>query len=162
MPATEASIAMHAHYENASAIHIRRGHENDLPLIAEFDEMGGSRQQEIAAACCLVAEQHGQVVAYASLQPAGLLGQPLLTYLCVAPTARRQGIGKRLIEAIQQIARGRMLISSTEDWCIASQKIFIGLGWRKIGELASVNKDGSTEFFYAIGLSLNCRSSSPR
>lgn len=100
----------------------------------------------------MVAERKGEAVAYASFQPVGLLGQPLLTYLCVAPTARRQGLGKKLIAAIQQTARGRMLLSSTEDWCVASQKIFTGLGWRKIGELASVNKDGSTEYFYAVDL----------
>lgn len=52
--------------------------------------MGGNRQQEIASGCCLVAEQHDQVVPYASYQPAGLLGQPLLTYLCVAPTRRNR------------------------------------------------------------------------
>ncbi|MCD4502195.1 GNAT family N-acetyltransferase [Chromobacterium vaccinii] len=155
MSTTDASTTMDADCENAFAIHIRHGHENDLPLIAEFDEMGGSRQQEIATECCLVAEHGGETVAYASFQPAGLLGQPLLTYLCVASDLRGQGIGGRLVEAIQQIARGRMMLSSTEDWCVASQRIFIRLGWRKIGELAGVNKDGSTEYFYAIDLSPN-------
>ncbi|MEO9383235.1 GNAT family N-acetyltransferase [Chromobacterium phragmitis] len=131
---------------------IRLANENDLVSIARFDEMGGCRQQEIADACCMVAERKGEPVAYVSFQPVGLLGQPLLTYLCVAPAARRRGLGRKLIEAIQQTARGRMLLSSTEDWCVASQKIFTSLGWRKIGELTGVNKDGSTEYFYAIDL----------
>ncbi|ERE07247.1 GNAT family N-acetyltransferase [Pseudogulbenkiania ferrooxidans] len=143
---------MHAGLEERAAFAIRQANENDLPPIARFDEMGGSRQQEIVNGCCLVAERHGQVVAYASLQPSGLLGQPLLSYLCTAPAARRQGIGRQLVEAMQRIARGRMLLSSTEDWCVASQKIFTALGWRKVGELAGVNKDGSTEYFYAIDL----------
>ncbi|UTH74013.1 GNAT family N-acetyltransferase [Chromobacterium sp. IIBBL 290-4] len=134
------------------AFTIRRAEENDLAAISRFDEMGGDRRQEIASRCCLVAEQAGQVVAYASVQPAGLLGQPLLSYLCAAPAARGQGIGRTLVQAIQGEARGRMLLASTEDWCLASQKIFLGLGWRKIGELASVNKDGSSEYFYAIDL----------
>ncbi|QIY81442.1 GNAT family N-acetyltransferase [Chromobacterium violaceum] len=138
--------------ETAPDIAIRRAEESDQAHIAGFDEMGGNRQQEIASGCCLVAEQHDQVVAYASYQPAGLLGQPLLTYLCVAPAMRGQGIAKQLVEVIQGQATGRMLLSSTEDWCLASQKIFTDLGWRKIGELAGVNKDGSTEYFYAVDL----------
>ncbi|MEO2219571.1 GNAT family N-acetyltransferase [Chromobacterium vaccinii] len=134
---------------------IHHANTNDLPLIAEFDEMGGNRRQEIDNHCCLVVELGGETIAYASFQPAALLGQPLLTYLCVASDLRGQGIGGRLVQAIQQIARGRMMLSSTEDWCVASQRIFIRLGWRKIGELAGVNKDGSTEYFYAIDLSPN-------
>ncbi|SUX54296.1 GNAT family N-acetyltransferase [Chromobacterium vaccinii] len=143
-----------AAYATTPALTIRHADESDQAHIARFDEMGGNRQQEIASGCCLVAEQHDQVVAYASYQPTGLLGQPLLTYLCVTPAMRGQGIGRKLVEAIQNAAKGRMLLSSTEDWCLASQKIFTGLGWRKIGELAGVNKDGSTEYFYAVDLNL--------
>ncbi|OHX11689.1 hypothetical protein BI347_18780 [Chromobacterium sphagni] len=54
--------------------------------------------------------------------------------------------------AIQQRAEGRKLISSTEDWCIASQRMFQQLGWQKIGALDNLNKDGSSEFFYAVDL----------
>jgi GNAT superfamily N-acetyltransferase len=125
----------------------------DLQAIECFDEFGGSRPQEIAAGTCLVATHAEVVIGYASHEPRGLLGQPLLAYLCVRPEFRRQGAATALVRAVQSTAKGRMLISSTEDWCVGTQHIFERLGWRRIGHICEVNKDGSTELFYAISLS---------
>lgn len=125
----------------------------DLQAIECFDEFGGSRLQEIAAGTCLVATHAEVVIGYASHEPRGLLGQPLLAYLCVHPEFRRQGAATALVRAVQSTAKGRMLISSTEDWCVGTQYIFERLGWRRIGHICEVNKDGSTELFYAISLS---------
>jgi GNAT superfamily N-acetyltransferase len=128
----------------------------DASAIEPFDEFGGQRQHEIAAQTCFVAEHDSEVIGYASYAPAGLLGQPLLTYLCVRPAFRRQGVASRLVQQVQSVARGRRLLSSTEDWCTGTQHIFERLGWRRIGQLADVNKDGSTELFYAIDID-SCR-----
>ena len=131
---------------------IRSAVAADLPKIKSFDEMGGDRATEIDSGVCLVADVAGEVIGYASYSAAGLLGQPLLTFLCVAASHRRQGVASKLVTAVQAQARGRKLISSTEDWCVGTQRIFERLGWRRIGELSSINKDGSTEIFYAIEL----------
>lgn len=133
---------------------IRQATHKDLAHIESFDEMGGSRAEEISSACCIVATIDDRVVGYASYAPKGLLGQPLLTYLCVEPARRRQGTGGSLVQAIQRQARGRKLISSTEDWCVGTQRIFERLGWQRIGALTSINKDGSTELFFAIDATL--------
>ena len=131
---------------------IRRATEDDLAAIESFDEMGGDRSAEIAMGVCWVATCDVSVVAYASYAPVGLLGQPLLTYLCVHRAFRRRGLALALVQHIQSTVRGRMLIASTEDWCLDSQGLFEKLGWQKIGELSGINKDGSTEYFYAIEL----------
>ena len=124
----------------------------DAAEIAGFDEFNGDRLREVEAGTCFVAISRGQVVAYASYEPRGLLGQPLLTYLCVHKPYRRQGIATSLVGLIQSQASGRKLLSSTEDWCTGTQRIFENLGWKKVGEIAGVNKDGSSEWFYAVDL----------
>lgn len=134
------------------SFHVRLATASDLPSIERFDEFGGSREQEVAAGNCLVATDADVVIGYASHQPRGLLGQPLLAYLCVHPGSRRQGVATALVRAVQSVAKGRTLISSTEDWCVGTQRIFERLGWHRIGQISEVNKDGSTELFYAIGL----------
>jgi GNAT superfamily N-acetyltransferase len=133
--------------------HIRLASLSDLETIERFDEFDGSRQQAIAAGTCLLATDVEVILGYASYQPRGLLGQALLDYLCVRPEFRRQGVGTALVKAVQSVASGRKLISSTEDWCLGTQRIFERLGWRRIGQISEVNKDGSTEWFYAIDLS---------
>jgi GNAT superfamily N-acetyltransferase len=142
---------------------IRLATPADLEAVERFDEFGGSRQQEIAAGTCLVASNAEVIIGYASYDPRGLLGQPLPGYLCVRTEFRRQGVATALVEAVQSVAKGRKLISSTEAWCVGTQRIFerLGLGtqriferlgWRRIGQISEVNKDGSTEWFYAISL----------
>ncbi|MFY8083845.1 MAG: GNAT family N-acetyltransferase [Rubrivivax sp.] len=131
---------------------IRLATPADLEAIERFDEFGGSRQREIAAATCLVASDREVIIGYASYDPRGLLGQPLLGYLCVRTEFRRQGVATALVKAVQSVAKGRKLISSTEDWCVGTQRIFENLGWRRLGQISDVNKDGSTEWFYAISL----------
>lgn len=132
--------------------HIRLATSSDLQAIEGFDEFGGSRQQEVAEGNCLVATNGEVVIGYASYAPRGLLGQPFLGYLCVHTAFRRQGVATALVRRVQSVAQGRQLISSTEDWCVGTQRIFEQLGWRRIGAIAEVNQDGSTEWFYAIQL----------
>jgi GNAT superfamily N-acetyltransferase len=124
----------------------------DLEAVERFDEFGGNRQQEIAAGTCLVASNAEVIIGYSSYEPRGLLGQPLLSFLCVHPEFRRQGVATALVKAVQSVAKGRKLISSTEDWCVGTQRIFERLGWNRIGQISEVNNDGSTEWFYAIDL----------
>ena len=125
----------------------------DLEAVRAFDEFKGSRETEIRNGTCWVECRDTVVVGFASFEPWGLLGQPLLTYLCVRKEHRREGIARQLVQAVTAAARGRVLISSTEDWCVASQGLFTGLGWTPIGRIEGVNKDGSAELFYSIPLS---------
>jgi hypothetical protein len=133
-------------------IQILRAENSDAQRIRAFDEFKGDRAGEIAAGHCFIALIGDDIVGYASYEPRGLLGQPLLTYLCVKIEFRRQGIATALVDAVHNDANGRILISSTEDWCVATQAIFAKLGWRRIGEISGVNKDGSSEWFYGIDL----------
>ena len=133
-------------------LQVRPATPEDLDALAGFDEFNGSRAAEVAHGGCLVAVDGGRVVGYASVEPRGLLGQPVLSYLCVHPDFRGQGRATALVRAVQRVARGRVLVSSTEDWCTQTQRIFERLGWRRIGQLSGINKDGSAEVFFATDL----------
>jgi GNAT superfamily N-acetyltransferase len=133
-------------------IEIRPALINDLEAIICFDEFGGDRSAEIQAGTCLIARCGIDIVGYASYEPRGLLGQPFLSFLCVVKSARRQGVATALLQAVKAVASGRKLISSTEDWCVDTQRIFERLGWVRIGTITGVNKDGSAEWFYAVDL----------
>ena len=117
-------------------IELRLAQAADVAEISEFDEFNGDRLREVEAGTCFVAVSMGKVVGYASYEPRGLLGQPLLTFLCVRDSLRRQGIATSLVSLVQSRASGRKLLSSTEDWCVGTQRIFEHLGWQKVGEIA--------------------------
>lgn len=132
---------------------VRAAWPGDLAAIVAFDEFNGDRAAEIAATTCLVAlDEAGRVAGYASWTDRGLLGQPFLACLCVRPDARRQGHATALLQAAQQRARGRWLLSSTEDWCTAMQTLFERLGWQRCGALEGINRDGSQEWFYRVAI----------
>ena len=134
------------------SIKIQIARVSDITSIIEFDEFAGDRVREIEAGTCFVAFKKEQIVAYVSYEPRGLLGQPLLTFLCVRKEFRRQGIALAMVKFVQDRLNTTMLLSSTEDWCVGTQSIFERLGWKKLGEIAGVNKDGSSEWFYGIDL----------
>ena len=70
-------------------IRLRPAQPSDIARIAEFDEFNGDRLREVEAGTCFVAVSAGKVIAFASYEPRGLLGQPLLTNLCVHDEFRR-------------------------------------------------------------------------
>jgi GNAT superfamily N-acetyltransferase len=131
---------------------IRMGRDSDHEAIAAIDEFGGSRTREIDAGLLFVAQSGLMIVGYVSYEPRGLLGQPLLTFLCVRKDYRRRGVATSLVKFVEKVARGRKLISSTEAWCVGTQQIFQKLGWQPIGSLSGINKDGSDELFYATAI----------
>jgi len=128
----------------------------------EFDEFAGDRQREIELGHCYVAHVDAEVIGYVSVEPRGRLGQAFLTYLCVPKKHRGKGVATGLIRVVQGRAVGRKLLSSTEQWCVQMQHIFGKLGWTRVGEIRGVNRDGSTEWFYAYtALRPSCRGRRP-
>lgn len=127
---------------------IRPARPGDAMPIAAFDAMGGNRLEEIEAGQVCVVLAAGEVAGYATVVPAGLLGQPFLSYLCVRRASRRQGLARALLQAVLNQCSGRMLLTSTEAWCTEGRQLFEALGGRCVGQVNEVNRDGSAELFY--------------
>ena len=127
---------------------IRPARPGDAMLIAAFDAMGGQRADEIETGQVTVVLEAGEVAGYATVVPAGLLGQPFLSYLCVRRASRRRGLARTLLKAVLDHCNGRMLLTSTEAWCTEGRQLFESLGGRCVGQVEQVNRDGSAEMFY--------------
>ncbi len=75
-----------------------------------------------------------------------------MTYLCVPEKHWGEGVATGLIRFVQERAVGRKLLSSSQQWCVQMQLFFGQLGWTQVGEIRGVNRDGSTDWFYAYDI----------
>ena len=122
----------------------------DLADIAKFDIFAGDRRAEIAARRCRVSVRAGRVLGYVSWLPFGFVGNTLITYLCVAPECRREGIGSRLLEsALSEIGAPKVFVS-TEETNTGMQALLNAAGWRAAGGVDQANDDGTPELFYVL------------
>lgn len=120
----------------------------DLVAINAFDIFAGSRLLEIVDNHMLVAEVDGQVIGYAAWVPCGFVGRDYITYLGVAPSHQRRGLGSALLQAVETtIGSGRVFVSTQED--NHTMLAFLPVeGWVHAGEVAGVHKGGRAEVFF--------------
>ncbi|MDA2804446.1 GNAT family N-acetyltransferase [Nocardiopsis suaedae] len=136
-----------------------RVHEtNGYPVEGVSDPIGWLTPENLLKAW--VAELDGRIVGHVSLasgegedaaalwrQQAGS-NEPLaaLERLFVAPEARSQGLGDRLVRAAMEEANriGRRLLLDVMAKDQAAIRLYERLGWRRIGELSHGVPDGST------------------
>ena len=127
---------------------IRPGNPADLPAIDAFDPFGDSRADEVAAGRLTVFGQAGRVVGGLSVATDALLGHPFVSYLAVAPDARRTGVGSALLADTERRHAGRRLVISTEETNAPMRALLAGRGYTVSGVLHGLNGDGPAEVFY--------------
>jgi putative acetyltransferase len=98
-----------------------------------------------------VVERDGAVVACCGWGPAGD-GVVELKRLYVGPAARRQGIGRRLVEMVEQAARNRRA-SAVELWSDTrfgdAHRLYESLGYRRLPDSRDLNDaSNSTEYHF--------------
>ncbi len=120
----------------------------DLPAINTFDIFAGSRLLEIVDNHMLVAEIDGEVVGYAAWVPRGFVGHDYITYLGVAPSHQRRGIGSTLLQAVEAtIGSDRVFVSTQED--NHTMLAFLPVeGWVDAGAVAGAHKGDRAEVFF--------------
>lgn len=128
---------------------IRLGTLKDLEQIDLFDEFGGDRRQEITENYLIVYLINNQVVAYiTTIERSCLCGHPLISFLCVHPQYRRQGIASQLFTVVEKKYSDRRLFISTES----NNPIMLALikkrNYTMAGTLAKINDDGSDEVYF--------------
>ena len=109
-------------------------------------------------AIVLIARDAGGVVGTVQVQPSWAPNQPHrgdVAKLIVHRRARRQGIGRALIEALEQEARAAgftlLLLDTRKD--DHPEQLYSSMGWVRVGEVPdfALNPDGSmcsTVFYY--------------
>ena len=128
---------------------IRYGEPEDLVQIYAFDEFGGDRKIEIAQKRLQVYVRDNQVIGYVTFTNASCLcGHPSISFLCVHPEYRRQGIGSALISKIEQKCIGQKLFVSTESNNPVMLSLIEKRKYRRSGSLSGLNDDGSDEIYF--------------
>lgn len=86
------------------------------------------------AACFLVGEEAGEVLGYAGMHCAA--GECYVDNMAVFPEARRQGVGRKLMEALLQAAAargGEFLSLEVRPSNLEALALYRGLGFREVG-----------------------------
>lgn len=86
------------------------------------------------AACFLVGEEAGEVLGYAGMHCAA--GECYVDNVAVFPEARRQGVGRKLMEALLQAAAargGEFLSLEVRPSNLEALSLYRGLGFREVG-----------------------------
>ena len=86
------------------------------------------------AACFLVGEEAGEMLGYAGMHCAA--GECYVDNVAVFPEARRQGVGRKLMEALLQAAAargGEFLSLEVRSSNLEALALYRGLGFREVG-----------------------------
>ena len=131
---------------------IRLGTREDLMQIEAFDEFGGDRESEITNKCLKVYLTNNEVVGYISVvKDSCLCGHPYISFLCVHPQYRRQGIASKLLTDVETQYSDRKLFISTESNNPIMLDSIEKRDYIQAGSLAGINDDGSDEvYFYKV------------
>ena len=128
---------------------IRLGQLKDLAQIDAFDLFGGDRQKEIVEKRLQVFITDTKITGYtAVIEESSIFGHPLITFLCVHPQYRRQGIASALLSAIEQQYSDRQLFISTESNNSIMLDLIKNRSYRQSGSLSGLNYDGSDEVYF--------------
>ena len=128
---------------------IRLGIEDDIQQINIFDEFGGDRSQEIKQNYLMVYVINCQVVGYITIISSSCLcGHPLISFLCVHPQYRRQGIASKLLTEAEENYSNKKLFISTESNNIIMLDLIKQRDYGIAGSLAEINDDGSDEVYF--------------
>jgi GNAT superfamily N-acetyltransferase len=127
---------------------IRRAGAEDFSQIDSFDPFAGDRRREIAEGRMLVADFGDGPVAYVSWAPQGFVGRDYITFVCVRPDHRRQGVAMSMLRAVDKMVPAGRLFVSTEEDNAAMLVLLPREGWRNAGTVAGANEGNRAEVFF--------------
>ena len=137
---------------------IRSGTADDLDAIISFDHVANSDpgrvefiRQALSSKLCLVVEEDHQVNAYAVLDYS-FFGCGFVSMLYVATTARRRGIGRRLMNTMEANCKTTKLFTSTNETNIPMRALLESLGYIPSGTIYNLDP-GDPEMVYFKDLS---------
>jgi ribosomal protein S18 acetylase RimI-like enzyme len=129
---------------------------SDEAAVLALDEAGSAGGDErralvraaIDAGECTVCEHEGRVLGFVVSKPGHFFGRDFVELLIVAPTARRQGVGRRLLRAALASARTRRVFTSTNRSNDAMRALLRTEGWSSSGELDGLDPGDPELVFY--------------
>ncbi|MFF8228437.1 GNAT family N-acetyltransferase [Streptomyces caelestis] len=133
---------------------VRRAEASDRTALTETDPIAAAgdraRRASIRRWCeqslALLAEDARGPVGYGVLEYT-FFEQGFLTLLTVAPAARRQGVARRLLTAVEAACTTPKLFTSTNVSNQPMQQLLLRAGWQPAGLVHGLD-DGDPELFY--------------
>lgn len=93
-----------------------------------------------------VAQAGGRPQGFVLLHPRGAMGSPYVASIAVAPEARGQGLGTRLLRFAEEHYRGaRHIFLCVSSFNPQARKLYARLGYEVVGELKDYVMEGASE-----------------
>ena len=138
---------------------IRDANAADRDTIVALDDVAQSDSRRIRfidrileCATCLIAERQHTVVAYAALEYT-FYEQGFIPILYVAEPARRQGVGRALMQVLASRCKTRKLFTSTNQSNRPMQRLLHALGYVPSGIIHNLDA-GDPELVYMLDLAV--------
>lgn len=139
------------------SIIIRDANHSDRNGIVAIDEIAQREPERrdfidrvLDSATCLVADGNGTVVAYGVLEYS-FFGNGFVSMLYVAESARRRGVGRRLMQALAKQCETSKLFTSTNESNSAMRALLATLGYVPSGVIENLDPGDPEIVFF-----LNC------
>jgi GNAT superfamily N-acetyltransferase len=127
--------------------HIRLAAHSDLERLAWLDDVASREasrkakiRQAIETKACWVGEDGTALLGYVLLNRA-FFGFELVDLLYVAPSVRRRGVGRALIEHVERECSTSKLFTSTNESNSAMRGLLARLGYRSSGVIHNLDAD---------------------
>lgn len=126
---------------------VREAVQGDLEELCAFDHVARSMRtraeflrQSIEAGFCLVAAREQQLLGYGILDYS-FFENGFLALLYVRQGQRRQGIGARLVQALEARCRTAKLFTSTNQSNLPMQALLKAMGYRESGIIHNLDPE---------------------
>lgn len=129
-------------------IEIRRASYSEAKQLKEFDEFIGDRRINNSRGELFVAFYNNELAGFITYSSAYFFDRPFIQLLCVKKEFRRKGIARELMLKVAAVYEEIDLWTSTEEWNVAAENLFISLGFVKCGTIQGINKDNIEEVFF--------------
>jgi ribosomal protein S18 acetylase RimI-like enzyme len=129
---------------------IRRATYEEAKSIKSFDEFIGDRRIDNWRGELFVCLDGADLVGYVAYSSNLFYNRPCIAQLCVKESHRRRGIARELVKRVLLVYEGLDVWVSTEKWNQPATALFEGMGFRKMGEIAGLNRDQSIETFFVF------------
>jgi ribosomal protein S18 acetylase RimI-like enzyme len=129
---------------------IRRATYDEAKSLRAFDEFLGDRRVDNWRGELFVCADGAEVVGYVAYSSNLFYNRPFVALLCVRESHRRRGIGRRLVRRVLDAYEGLDVWVSTEAWSTPAVALFEGMGFRRMGAIAGLNRDDTEEVFFVF------------